>query len=214
MQQPTYRNKRIIWERRPPTVFTVVSCFMFVVAALFVYDRLSCTVFWATILFFGGGGVWMAWRLFDPNILFVDPRSPLARQIEEEQRQERLARPGIFTYEDGRFSTIGPTGKVWIRWADIETIIAEVRTNVDERAAYDELCLDIFTAASGRIPLSVYTPGWHVFLGHLSENIPSIPKGWADRMQAAGAGAGPTLLFDKKGRPAAAIAACYPGSTN
>jgi hypothetical protein len=81
MKHSNYNNRRIIWESKTKQIWVVLLSFLFVAAVLWTKDKTTLFMFWATIIFFGGGGLFMLIRLLNPKNIFVTHNTTLGKQI-------------------------------------------------------------------------------------------------------------------------------------
>jgi hypothetical protein len=113
MTHPTYNNKRIIWESKTRQVLVVIVSFLFVAAAIWTKNEYSSFVFWSTIIFFGGCGLFMLIRFINPNNLFVTHDTALGKKILADQFQKSQEDLGFFAYTDTGFNLREHTGVGW-----------------------------------------------------------------------------------------------------
>ncbi len=176
------------------------------VAAIWTRDKYSSFRFWATIIFFGGGGLFFLVRLLNPKNLFVTPDKALGKEIFADHFKKRLDDLGFFTYDDTGFNLTEHKGVTHYNWTDIETIFGY---KVD-RYTTDDICLDIFTSDKHCIKLTENTPGWYQFNERLIQHIPAISNSWDGEIAVPAFETKLTLLFDTKGRTLnEAEAECY-----
>jgi hypothetical protein len=55
--QPTFNNKKVIWESKGKQVGLIALNFLFVAAIIWTRDKSSSFSFWGSLSFFGGGGL-------------------------------------------------------------------------------------------------------------------------------------------------------------
>ncbi len=200
----TYKNKRVIWESKNKWIKHTVFAFLFVVVAIFLKAALPPILFWVTVVFFGGMGVFALFWLLNPKNLFVTPDSKLGLEILDYQLRQTHEDLGVFTYSDGGFYYNKNNEESFYKWSDIETVFAH-----EEEISYDQMCLDIFMNNSVVLELTEETPGWYQFKNRLSEHVPLKAFVWDNEEPEYDPYL--TLLFDKKGRTQEeAEAACYP----
>ena len=196
MTHLTYNNKRLIWESKTKQVWLVVVSFLFVAIAIWTKDKYSSFMFWGTIIFFGGGGLFMLIRFINPNNLFVTHDSELGKQILADQFQKAQEDIGFFAYTGTGFNLTEHKGVTHYSWSDIETIFGFK----EDRYTTDEICMDIFFQDNGSIRLTESTAGWYQFSKRLSQTIPTISENWDTEIVHPAFATNMTLLFDKKGR--------------
>ncbi len=189
-------NKQIIWESKTEQIWPIVICFLFVLGAIWVKDEYSPLMFWATIIFFGGGGLFMLIRLINPRNIFVTPDTELGKQILSDQFQKDQQDLGFFTYTETGFYLLEHKGRTHFDWVDIETIFGFK----EDRYTTDEICMDIFFNTKSSIRLTESTPGWFQFNKRLSKAMPIIPENWEVEIAQPPFVTNLTLLFDKENR--------------
>lgn len=205
--QPTFINKKVIWESKRKQVGLIVLNFLFVAAIIWTRDKSSSFYFWGALFFFGGGGLFFLVRLLNPKNLFVTYNTKIGKEILADQFRKEQESLGFFNYTDDGFSLEEHSGVKFYKWSDIETVFGFK----EDRYTTDEICMDIFTSNNASLRLTESTPGWYQFQKRLSENIPSIPPDWDGQIAVPAFETKLTLLFDRKGRtPKEAEAACYP----
>lgn len=195
MKHQFYHNKRIIWESRTRQLALVCISAMFVAIAIWTRAQYNPFMFWGTMIFFGGGGLFMLSRLLNPNNIFVKPRSPLAKKIHEEDFEKARADIGFFTYDHAGFQIKLHEGIFYYRWEDIETVFGYKR----DLYTYDEVCLDLFTRESV-LTITESIPGWFQFNDRLSQQFESISTIWQLNIMDEAINANFTLLYDRNGR--------------
>lgn len=206
MAKTTDSNKRLIWESKTKQVWLIVVSFLFVAIAIWTKDKYSSFVFWASLIFFGSGGLFMLIRLINLNNLFVTHDSKLARQILADQFQKSQEDLGFFTYTDTGFDLTEHKGLTHYNWPDIETIFGFK----EDRYTTEEICMDIFFSDKTSIRWSESTPGWYQFNKRLHEAIPTVSENWDNEVAHPLFVTNMTLLFDKDSRMKEyAEKACY-----
>lgn len=207
MKHSTYNNRRIIWESKTKQIWIVVGSLLFVAAALWTKDKATSFIFWATIVFFGSGGLFMLTRLLNPKNIFVTHNTLLGKEILADQFKRQQDDLGFFTYSDTGFNLTEHAGVTHYNWSDIETIFGFK----EDRYTTDEICMDIFTRDKSNLRLTESTPGWYQFNDRLIKNIPTISNSWDGEIAVPAFETKLTLLFDKKGKSfSEAEAECYP----
>jgi hypothetical protein len=206
MTHPTYNNKRIIWESKTRQVLVVIVSFLFVAAAIWTKNEYSSFVFWSTIIFFGGCGLFMLIRFINPNNLFVTHDTALGKKILADQFQKSQEDLGFFAYTDTGFNLREHTGVRHYNWAEIVTIFGFK----EDRYTTDEICMDIFFNDKANIRLTESTPGWYQFNKRLNNAIPTVLENWDTEIMQPPFVTNMTLLFDKDNRgKEQAERACY-----
>lgn len=206
MTHSAYNNKRIIWESKTKQVWLVIVSFLFVAVAIWTKDKYSSFMFWATIIFFGGGGLFILIRFINPKNLFVTHDTELGKQILADQFQESQEDLGFFAYTDTGFNLTKHKGVTHYNWADIETIFGFK----EDRYTTDEICIEIFFNDKTNIRLTESTPGWYQFNKQLSNAMPSVSENWDTEIVQPPFATNMTLLFDKGNRSKEqAEKACY-----
>jgi hypothetical protein len=206
MTHPTYNNKRILWESKTKQVWLVIVSFLFVAVAIWTKDKYSSFMFWATIIFFGGGGLFVLIRFINPKNIFVTHDTELAKQILADQFQKSQEDLGFFAYTDTGFNLKEHKGVTHFNWADIETIFGFK----EDRYTTDEICMDIFFRDKTNIRLTESTPGWYQFNKRLSNAVPTVSHNWDTEIVQPPFATNMTLLFDKDNRSKEkAEKACY-----
>ncbi len=190
-------NKRIIWESQTAQIWHIIGCFLFAGASLWMIDELSTLAFWVNIVFFGGSGLLMLIRLLNPAHLFVTPGSTLAEQIFAEQIRKKSTDLGLFTYDQTGFTLRRQSTEVYCRWADIETVWGYITYFTDDRAAWQEIGIEITSKDNIFVTVTNNIPGWQLFRIKLLENLPPVPAGWAEDITALAPSAHRVLLFQK-----------------
>jgi hypothetical protein len=196
MKHPTYNNRRIIWESKTTQLLAILVSLLFVIGALWTKDKTSSFMFWATIIFFGGGGLFMLIRLINPKNLFVTYNTKLAEQVLADQFQKAQEDLGFFAYNDTGFSLTERKGVTHYNWSDIETIFGFK----EDHYTTDEICMDIFFSDKSTIRLTESTPGWYQFNKRLSQTISTVSEKWDTEIVIPAFATNMTLLFDKRGR--------------
>jgi hypothetical protein len=196
MRHSTYNNKRLIWESRTKQIWIVAGSLLFVAAAIWTKNKTSPFMFWATIIFFGGGGLFMLVRLLNPKNLFVTHDAELGKTILAEQFLKDQDDLGFFEYNDKGFSLTDYKGVTHYNWSDIETIFGFK----EDQMTTDEICLDIFFNNKSSIRLTESTLGWYQFNKQLTKAIPTIPENWDGEIMLPAFATNMTLLFDKNGK--------------
>ena len=196
MRHSTYNNKRLIWESRTKQILIVAGSFLFVAAAIWTKNKTSSFMFWATIIFFGGGGLFMLVRLLNPKNLFVTHDAELGKRILAEQFLKDQDDLGFFEYNHKGFSLTDYKGVTHYNWSDIETIFGFK----EDQMTTDEICLDIFFNNKSSIRLTESTLGWYQFNKQLTKAIPTIPENWDGEIMLPAFATNMTLLFDKNGK--------------
>jgi hypothetical protein len=206
MTHTTYNNRRLIWESKTKQIWLIIVSLLFVAAAIWTKEKYSSFMFWGTIAFFGGGGLFIFVRLLNPKNLFVTHDTTLGKEIFADQFKKQQEDLGFFTYNDTGFSLTEHKGVTHYNWTDIETVFGYK----EDRFTTDDICLDIFTSDKPYLTLTESTPGWYQFNDRLSKNIPSISNSWDGEIAVPAFETKLTLLFDKKGRTLnEAEAECY-----
>jgi len=207
MKHSNYNNRRIIWESTTKQVWVVVGSFLFVAAALWTKEKTTSFMFWATIIFFGGGGLFMLIRLLNPKNIFVTHDTLLGKEILADQFNRQQNDLGFFTYNETCFCLTEHEVMTQYNWLDIETIFGFK----EDRYTTDEICMDIFMNNKPNLRLTENTPGWYQFNERLIKKIPEISNSWDGEIAVPAFETKLTLLFDKKGRSSIeAEAVCYP----
>ena len=196
MKNSTYNNRRIIWESTTKQIWVILFSLLFVAAAIWTKDKTSSFMFWATIVFFGGGGLFMLIQLINPNNLFVSHNTELGKQVLADQFQKAQEDIGFFAYTETGFNLTGHKGVTNYNWSDIETIFGFK----EERLATYEICMDIFFSEKVSIHLTESTPGWYQFNNRLSKAIPTVSENWDTEVVQPPFATNMTLLFDKGNR--------------
>lgn len=129
-----YNNQRVIWESKTKQIAVIVLCFGFVAMAVWTSDKYSSFSFWATIVFFGGGGLLMLARLLNPKNLFVTHDSALGKIILAERFTKQQEDLGFFSYDETGFNFDDQNEVVHYNWTDISSIFCykEDRFTTDE----------------------------------------------------------------------------------
>ena len=196
MRHSTYNNRRLIWESKTRQIWIIVGSVLFVGAAIWIKDKTTTFMFWATIIFFGGGGLFMLVRLLNPKNLFVTHDTRLGKQIFAEQFLKDQEDLGFFEYNDTGFSMTEHKGVTQYNWSDIQTIFGFK----EDHMTTDEICLDIFFKNKSSIRLTESTLGWYQFNKRLTKAIPTIPENWDGEIMLPAFDTNMTLLFDKNGK--------------
>lgn len=206
MKHPTYNNKRLIWESKTKQVLVIFISFLFVAAAIWARDKASSFLFWSTLIFFGGNGLFLLIRLINPKNFFVSLDSEQGKQIFAEQFQKSQEDLGFFAYTETGFNLTNHKGLTSYNWSSIDTIFGFK----EDRITTDEICMDIFFNDNTIICLTESTPGWYQFNDRLSKAIPSVPINWDGMIAQPPFATNMTLLFDKDNRSKEqAEKACY-----
>lgn len=197
LMHQTFNQAGFTRKRKALKILEIAGCFMFVLAAILVYDKISALVFWVSILLFGSGGVLALRELLKPQ-----PSS-------ESKLLEKQNELGNFSYDEAGFTGPGPLGKFYCRWADIDTLFAYKAIWIEERFASEDPRLELFTQDQQRYVISSYTPGWPQFRLRLQEKFSSLPDNWLEIMALPAFEPNPSLLFDRQGRSQAEIERLY-----
>jgi hypothetical protein len=205
MTYPTYNNRRLIWESKIKQIWLILISFLFVAAAIWTKEKYSFFMFWGTMVFFGGSGLFFLVRLLNPQNLFVTHDTALGKEILADQFKQQQEDLGFFSYDDTGFSLTEHKGVTYYNWTDIETVFGY---KVDNYTT-DEICLDIFTYSKHCLTLTESTPGWYQFNDRLTKYIPSISSNWDREIAVPAFETKLTLLFDKKGRSLNEVQAEY-----
>lgn len=206
MKHPTNNNKRIIWESKKKQIWLVLVSLMFVAVAIWTKDKYSSFMFWATLIFFWGAGLFMLGRFINPENIFVNHDTESGKQNLADQFQKAQEDMGFFAYTDKGFNLTGHKGVKHYNWSDIETIFGFK----EDRFATDEICMDIFFSDKTSIRLAESTPGWYQFNNRLSKAIPTVSENWDTTVVQPPFATNMTLLFDKTDRTKEqAEQACY-----
>ena len=206
MRHSNYNNKRIIRESKTKQIWIILGCLLFVAGSIWTKDKTNSFMFWVTITFFGGGGLFMLVRLLNPKNLFVTNDTTLGQEIFAEQFKMRQEDLGLFTYDNTGFGLKENNGVTHYNWKDIETVFGYKK----DHYTTDEICLDIFINNNLYLTFTESTPGWYQFNARLNKNIPSISNSWDGEIAVPAFETKLTLLFDKKGRTTTeAKAKCY-----
>lgn len=205
MAHNTFNNRNIIWESKVKAIGVISTCFLFVAAAIWTEPQYSTFSFWATVIFFGGGGLGMLYRLLNPKNLFVTHSSPLGKQIIANQFKEAQADLGPFIYDENGFILTESLGAAHYAWADIEAVFGYK----EDEYVTDEICFEAFFKAGSRLKMTESTPGWYQFIRRLSEHISSIPPDWHIEIAVPAFETKLTLLYDKQGRTKEQAEAAY-----
>ncbi len=195
MTNETYKGKNVIWESTTKQIVVIFICFFFTVTALWIgdYEKFQ---FWATILLFGIGGVFILVRLLNPKNIFVTYKSEIGKEILSEREEIFQNDIGIFEYNDmGFIIKIEQISRDY-NWNDIETVYGY---KID-LTIYDEICLDVFTNDNEKFSITESTPGWFQFISRLSSNIKSINLDWYIQITNPAFEENLTLLYDKQNR--------------
>jgi hypothetical protein len=196
MAHPTYNSKRLIWESKTKQIWLILISFLFVAVAICTKEKYSSFMFWATVTFFGGGGLFMLIRFINPNNLFVTHDTKLGKQILADQFQKAQEDKGFFAYTNTGFNLTEQKGVKHYNWSDIETIFGFK----EDRFTTDEICLDLFFHDNTSIRLTESTPGWYQFNRRLTQAIPTVPENWDTEVVQPPFATNMTLLLDKKNR--------------
>ncbi len=184
----------------------ILVSFLFVAAAIWTKDRYSLFMFWGTLIFFGGGGLFFLVRLLNPQNLFVTNDTVLGKEILADQFRKQQEDLGFFSYDDIGFSLTDNDGVTRYKWTDIETVFGYK----EDRYTTDDICLDVFVNDKYCIKLTENTQGWYQFNERLIKYIPAISNSWDGEIAVPAFETKLTLLFDKKGRTFnQAEAECY-----
>ncbi len=206
MTHPTYNNKKLIWESKTEQIWLILVSFLFVAGAIWTKEKYSSFMFWGTIVFFGGGGLFFLVRLLNPQNLFVTHDTDLGKEILADQFKKQQEDLGFFSYDDTGFNLKEHKRVTHYNWTDIETIFGYK----EDHYTTDEICLHIFINGKEYLTFTESTPGWYQFNDRLIKNIPSISKSWEGEIAVPAFETKLTLLFDKKGRTSnVAEAECY-----
>ncbi len=206
--QQTFNDKKIIWESKRKQVGLIAISILFVATAMWTRDKMSSFNFWASIILFGGSGLFFLVRLLNPKNLFATHNTKLGKEILAEHFRKEQESLGFFSYTKEGFSLEEYSGVKFYKWSEIETVFGFK----EDRFTTDEICMDIFICNNASLRLTESTPGWYQFQKQISENIPSIPNDWDGGIAVPAFETKLTLLFDRKGRTLKdAEAACYPG---
>ena len=192
MKETLYKFREFMRENKLFDIISVIIGFMFVIAALIVYDKLTFLEFWVAILLFGGGSVFTLHGMLQAKKTLEKTAAANAGYLRKIQENT-----GYFIYDTDGFVLTLHNGKPHQRWVDIESVFAHTITYWDDRSAITETSLDAFTIDRTHVFLTESSPGWHQFVKRLSENIPITNKNWKSDADAS---AKRVLLFDKKGR--------------
>lgn len=171
-------------------------CFLFVTMAFVIGAEKSVFMFWLTIVFFGGGGLFMLIRLLHPGNIFVPPHSKLAQEIQREQFTSTQTDKGPFTFAESGFTYYIGKANEYDNWDDIEAIFGYK----EDRFSTDKICIDIFLTNDRVLTLTESNTGWHQFNTHLKEQFKDIPPSWDTDITTPAFETRLTLLYDKKGR--------------
>ena len=196
MKHSSYNNRRLIWESKTKQIWVILGSLLFVAAAIWTKDKTSSFMFWATIIFFGGGGLFMLIRLINPKNLFVSYDTELGKQVLADQFQKAQEDKGFFAYTETGFNLTEHKGVTNYNWSDIETIFGFK----EDRFTTDEICMDIFFSDKVSIRLTESTPGWYQFNNRLSKAIPTVFENWDTEVVQPPFATNMTLLFDKGNR--------------
>lgn len=206
MRHSIYNNRRIIWESKTKQIWIILCSFLFVAAAMWTKSKTNSFMFWATIIFFGGGGLFMLIRLLNRKNLFVTHDTELGKEILAEQFLKDQEDLGFFQYHDTGFSLTEHKGVTHYNWSDIETIFGFK----EDRITTDEICMDIFFSNKSSIRLTESTRGWCQFNKRLTNIFPIITENWDGEIMHPAFATNMTLLFDKSGKTKdKAEAECY-----
>ena len=197
MTPQIFNSRRIIWESKAKLVGVISISFLFVAAAIWTRDQFSSVMFWGSMLFWGGGGTTLLYKLLNPKNLFVTHGSALGKQLIAEEFKAAQASLGPFSYDEAGFLLTEELGTAHYAWNDLESVFGYKQ---DEYVT-DEICLDLFFGNTSRLTLTESTPGWYQFLINLHQKVPAIPPDWQFTIAAPAFETQLTLLFDKTGRP-------------
>lgn len=191
-----YKDKNVIWESRSKHIRLAIVCFLFVAMAFVIGAQKSPFMFWLTIAFFGGGGVFMLVRLLHPGNIFVLPHSELAREIQREQFTSTQTDKGPFIFSESGFTyNIGKANE-YDNWDAIEAIFGYKL----DKVTTDKICIDIFFENDRVLTLTESDSGWNQFNTHLKEQFKEIPPSWDINITTPAFETRLTLLYDKQGR--------------
>ena len=206
MKRSTYNNRRLIWESKTKQICIILGTLLFVAAAIWTKEKYSSFMFWATIVFFGGSGLFMLIRFINPNNLFVTYDTELGKQILADQFQKAQEDLGSLAYTDTGFNLTEHKGVTHYNWSEIETIFGFK----EDHFTTDEICMDIFFSDNTSIRLTESTPGWFQFNKRLSKAIPTVSENWDTEVVQPPFATNMTVLFDKSDRSKEqAVKACY-----
>lgn len=197
MKHPTYNNRRLIWESKTKQIWVILISFLFGTIAIWTKDKYSQFMYWSTIIFFGGGGLFMLTRLINPKNLFVTHDTELGKLILADEFQKAQEDMGFFAYSDTGFNLTEHRGVTHYNWSDIETIFGFK----EDRFSTDEICMDIFFSDNSSIRLTESTPGWYQFNKQLSKATSTVTENWDTEVVHPPFATNMTLLFDKRNRP-------------
>lgn len=196
MSLQVFNNRQVIWESKTKQVGFIGISFLFVAMTIWTRAQSSSFMFWGSILFFGGGGIGLLFRLLNPKNLFVTPTSALGKQLIAEQFKAAQADLGPFSYDEYGFLLVQELGAAHYRWTDLEAVFGCKR---DEYVT-DEICLDLFFGNASRLTLTESTAGWYQFLIKLHANVSSIPSDWQIIIAVPAFETKLTLLLDRGDR--------------
>lgn len=182
--------------KQDKTIWLILSSFLFVAVVISTKDKYSAFMFWETIIFFGGSGLFMLVQLLNPKNLFVTHDTTLGKEILADQFKKQQEDFVFFSYDDAGFSLTDHNGVTYYNWTDIETVFGYK----EDRYTTDDICLDVFTSDKYCIKLTENTPGWYQFNERLIQHIPGISNSWDGEIALPAFETKLTLLFDKKGR--------------
>jgi hypothetical protein len=149
----------------------VLGCIAFVTIVIAFDGFGNPFMYWATILFFGVGGLALLFKPYLPT--YTPPTSTYNPSIHERTDL------GIFDFGKPELFSIYSYSESGVEffccWAHIETLIGYID---DERIA-----LQIYVKDKSHILLQNFTPGWYRFHTELHLHFPSVSPTWFEQQQ-------------------------------
>jgi hypothetical protein len=190
-------NKNLIFESLWESLrFPFISILL--ISFVLVSDiRISSpTLFWNTLILFGGSFSYFFIRFINPKNIFVRPNSELDKAYREQEFNKRYNDIGIFSYHDKGFTINIGNEENQYNWTQIETIVAYK----EDLYTTDMICMNLLTNDNLKYSLNEETKGWFQFVKNSKKNISEISKDWDFKIMTPVFETSLTLLYDRRKR--------------
>jgi hypothetical protein len=152
--------------------------------------------YWTGAIFFGALSLYAIYPFLNPKIKVVWIGSKEFDEVIKAESERRYNDEGIFKYHDDGFTVQLQKSEEFVKWNDIQTLIAY---KVDNYST-DTIYLDVFCSNNNSYRFTEEHKGWNQFLLHLYRQFPKIDRKWEVEIISPAFEASHILLLDKKGR--------------
>jgi hypothetical protein len=146
--------------------------------------------------FFLAIALFLSYRVISPKYKFLSPGSEEYKEYILNKIEGIKNDPGVFTYNEDKFSVETEDGAKTYPWAEVKTVIACRQGKGSKETIFMMVIMD----DNYMFQVDVETPGVFLFQTKIKENITKIPDNWEDEILTPAYKEGKMLLFDKDSR--------------